>query len=459
MKKDERKTKAQLIEELEALRQRVAKLEASEPEYKRMGEALKHLEERFRNIFEYAPDAYYLNDLAGNFVDGNKAAEETIGYKREELIGKNFLELNLLSPDQLSKAAALLAQNAQGHSTGPDELVLNRKDGSQVPVEIRTFPVTIQGQVLVLGIARDITARKRMEEVIKESEERYRSLFQNANDGIATLTLEGIITSMNPGLEIMLDRSSDEAIGKHYGEFLTPSSLALVEERIRRTLAGQKLPSIFEVEVVRRDGSVALAEARTRLIRDQEGKPIGFQGIYRDITERKRMEAALRESERRYRHLVENSLGLISTHDLGGRLLSINPAAARSLGYHEDEAVGLSVREALAPAMQPFFDAYLERIRQNPTDSGLMRVITKTGEERIWAYRNVRYEEPGQPVLRVGTRARYHRPHTGRESAAQSARRVRSQGGGADRGTVQSQRSTAGRNHRAQASGGSAAGE
>jgi len=128
-------------------------------ERKRMDEALKSSEERLKILFEFAPDAYYLNDLKGNFIDGNKAAEEITGYERDELIGKSFLKLKLLSPGQIPKATALLAKNVLGQSTGPGEFTLNRKDGTQVQVEIRTFPVKIEGKTLVLGIARDHRAQ------------------------------------------------------------------------------------------------------------------------------------------------------------------------------------------------------------------------------------------------------------------------------------------------------------
>ena len=110
-------------------------------------------------LFESAPDAMYLNDLLGNFVDGNLAAERITGYSRDELIGKNFLKLDLLSASQIPKAAILLAKNVSGLPTGPDVFSLNRKDGKQVNVEVRTYPLTIKGKALVLGIARDINSR------------------------------------------------------------------------------------------------------------------------------------------------------------------------------------------------------------------------------------------------------------------------------------------------------------
>ena len=132
-------------------------------ERKKAEEELRDSEERLKILFDYAPDAYYISDLKGNFIDGNIAAERLIGYKREELIGKSFLKLKLLSIGDIPKAAKLLAKNLMRLPTGPDEFVLNRKDNSKVTVEISTYPVKIKGKTLTLGIARDITERKKME--------------------------------------------------------------------------------------------------------------------------------------------------------------------------------------------------------------------------------------------------------------------------------------------------------
>ena len=104
---------------------------------------------------------------------------------------------------------------------------------------------------------------------------------------------------------------------------------------------------------------------------------------------------AFEESERRYRNLVEHSLGLICTHDLDGRLLSINPAAAHSLGYEPEHGVGLNLATFLAPETRHLFDDYLQRIRDHGQDAGLMRVIARNGRARVWMYRNVLCEEPG----------------------------------------------------------------
>lgn len=131
--------------------------------------ALKESEEKYRTLTENAPIGIYYNDFHGNFIYGNKKAEKIIGYKREELIGKNFLTLNLLQPEDIGRAADLLAENTAGKKTGPDEVVLNKKDGSTVTVEINTEIVTVSGKKVVLGMVQDITKRKKVEKALQEA--------------------------------------------------------------------------------------------------------------------------------------------------------------------------------------------------------------------------------------------------------------------------------------------------
>jgi len=145
-------------------------------ERKRAEQALRESEERLKILFESAPDAIYLIDSEGRFVDCNRAAMELIGFAKDEVIGKSLAEMDLLSVGQLSKAKDNLKKVVTGKLSGPNEYTLKRKDGTHISVEVRTFPVKIGGEMLTLGIARDITEHKRTEKELLEHQAKLKSL-------------------------------------------------------------------------------------------------------------------------------------------------------------------------------------------------------------------------------------------------------------------------------------------
>ncbi len=183
----------------------------------------------------------------------------------------------------------------------------------------------------------------------RESERRYRSLFENATDPIATFALDGTITSVNPEAERLTGYTHEELLGRHFSDLARPDSAARLAERARRVLAGETVPPSVEVVVLRKDGGEAIVEGRFSPIRDDGQRLTGWQVIYRDMTERKRAEEALRASEERYRRLVEGSLqGVCIVRDWV--TLFANTALATMLGYESPgELVGLDARCWIAP--------------------------------------------------------------------------------------------------------------
>lgn len=168
-----------------SLRERLRDTERDLQKYQTEFVLLQAETERLKNLFEYAPDGYYLIDFSGNFVDGNKNAADITGYDRNELVGKNLFDLNLLPAEQLPLAVKLFEQNLRGKPTGPDTFTLNRKDGSTVQIEICTYPFTHDGNAVVLGLARDISERIQAQEALVESERRFRTVVDESPIGIA----------------------------------------------------------------------------------------------------------------------------------------------------------------------------------------------------------------------------------------------------------------------------------
>ena len=249
-------------------------------------EKLKSSEERLKILFDYAPDAYYLNDLKGNFIDGNIASEKLLGHDRNELIGKNFLKLDLLSLKQLPRVAKLLVTNSLGQGTGPDEFVLTRKDGSKVTVEILTHPVKIKDQTLVLGIARDITERKHAEDALRENEEKFRSILENSADAIFITDQQGKYVYTNNEVTAMLGYTSEEMKKKTITDLSPHDKTDRSVEILKKTLNEGKV--FAEIELLKKDGSLISTDLNSVLL------PGGL--VYcscRDITERKQAKEEL----------------------------------------------------------------------------------------------------------------------------------------------------------------------
>lgn len=266
-------------------------------EWKRLEEALKDSEERLKIFFEFAPDAYYINDLKGTFIDGNKAAERMTGYKREELIGKSYLKLKLLPPYQIPKAAALLAKNTLGYPTGPDEFTLIRKDGNKVSLEIRTQPVKIKGQRLIIGIARDVTENKRIKEELKKSEEKYKIIFDLSPEVIVLLDKMGHVLDINPTMYEKVGYTPADILGMNMLKlpfFSKKEKLKLMSKFFQR-MSGKEIPP-YELEFIAKDGRKLIARVLANTLKDENGKIIQDVVMLSDITELKQTEEKLRRA-------------------------------------------------------------------------------------------------------------------------------------------------------------------
>jgi PAS domain S-box-containing protein len=347
-------------------------------ERKQAEKTLRESEEQLKILFEFAPDAYYLNDLRGNFVDGNKAAEEITGYKREELIGKSFLKLHLLPRSQIPRTIALLARNALGQATGPDEFTLNRKDGSQLPMEIKTFPVKLKGKTLVLGIARDTTERKRMEEALKESEERYRSLVNNVKLGILRSTPPGRILEANPATEEITGYSKQELLKMNVSKLYVH-----IEEReaLLQELAPTKEKVARELQWRKKDGTEMVVLDRLVAVRDDADKVLYFDAIIEDITERKR-------AEELYRTLATSSpVGVYIIQER--KFVFINPQFQKYTGFTEDELLGRDPLSLVHPGdKEQVRENAVEMLKGKRSSPYELRVIAKGGET-LWAIETV----------------------------------------------------------------------
>ena len=363
-------------------------------EPKRLNDELKLSEERLKLLFDKAPDAYYLNDLKGNFLDGNKAAEEMIGYSRNELIGSSFLSLNVLSRNQILKAAKLLALNAIGKPTGPDELILNRKNGTQISVEIRTHPLKIQGKKLILGIARDISERKAAEEKLRETQEKYETTFESSMDALMLLDEKGFFECNKTTLLVFGCKSVNEFTKFHPADLSPPtqpdgsSSMTVAISHIQKAL--QTGTDHFFWIHKRMDGTTFPADVLLTRIQ-LKGREV-LQATVRDITEQKKAEQALVEAKDRNQSYLDIADVMIVVISPDQNTILANKKTLEVLGYSEDEILGRNWFDVVIPeADRPIVKKSFSNIIFGKIELFKYvenHVLTKNGELRLIAWHN-----------------------------------------------------------------------
>ncbi len=279
-------------------------------ERKKAEEELRDSEERLEILFDYAPDAYYISDLKGKFIDGNKAAERLMGYKKEELIGKSFLKLNLLTLAAIPKAAKLLVKNLRGQPTGPDEFVINRKDNSKLTVEISTYPVKIKERTVVLGIARDITERKKAEEILRKSQQEFVSIFHNSPEASVYLDEKSRVLDINSRFGELFGYNLEEIKGKDINSGII-HPLDKIEEAKRLTKKAIKGYVNYDTIRKKKDGTlfpVSMSGSSVLI----EGKTKGKVILYQDITQRKQAEQQVKQGYEKLQRTMEATIYTIS---------------------------------------------------------------------------------------------------------------------------------------------------
>ncbi len=290
-------------------------------EHKRLVAALQENERKYRTLVTSSPDGTFLVDLSGNFSMVNQAMCEGLGFSEAEFRSMNIWDL---VPDEyLDQYRERLAKILNGESlTEPLEYTVRGKDGRTLFIEVISAPYySEKGVVGFQGIARDITARKRAEQTLRESEEHFQALIENASDLIVILNPDYTIAYVSPSVERILGYTVAAVTGAKIADFVEPQDLPnfIAATDFRSQTPGSST-SLMQVRVRHADGSWRTLEGIGSNLLDQPAVR-GLVINARDITARKRAEEALRESERRFRNLADNSPDVIYVLDLVERRL------------------------------------------------------------------------------------------------------------------------------------------
>jgi PAS domain S-box-containing protein len=356
--------------------------------------ALHQSEEKFRLAFHTSPDSINFNRLSdGVYIDINDGFTKLTGYTREDAIGKSSIDLNIWY-DPKDRERLVKALKSDGYIENL-EAKFRRKNG-QIGVGLMSARVLrLNQEEVILSITRDITERKQVEDALRESENRYHELFNASTDAILVRTGETIIHANSAALKLFRANHIGDLVGKRYLDFVHPDDRPESAERVRKSLRGDWLVSPREHRLITLDGQVVYVEST--------GLPIKYNneiqhfGIFRDITDRKKAEERLRESEKQYRQIVESSTDAILVRS-GDNVIYANPAAVSLFRASQfEEIVGKSYLGLVHPDDRP---ESIERIKKGINN----RWIAPPREHRMVALDGqvLHVESTGVPIQYKG---------------------------------------------------------
>ena len=378
--KNDRKTKNELIEELKSVRRKVKKMETLREKYKHTQQDItegKHLqeesstsEEYYRSAFETSHDGLLLvHRSQGDILHSNAYAQELLGYSNEEFSKNKLWGIGVVKDDKdFQEALSRLEKDGVVYY---NNISVKNKAGLIVDTEV----ILVDKVKFIQCNIRDNTERKRAEEALKKSEEKYRSIFENVQDVYYETLFDGTILEVSPSIEIVSRGQYKRAdlIGKSMNDFYA-------DINNRHTILGalKKTGSVtdFEVRFKNRDGSCIPCSISAKKSFDVKGQLDKIIGSMHDITERNRTEEALQESETRYRSVLQSATDAIVTVDGSGIIIGWNRGAERIFGYSYTEAVG----QPLTSIMPLYHHAgHTNRIKRLQSE-GDQDVIGKTVE-------------------------------------------------------------------------------
>ncbi|MCX6122489.1 MAG: PAS domain S-box protein [Ignavibacteriales bacterium] len=349
----------------------------------RAEEVLKESEERYRQLFELSPDTIFIQS-EGNIAFINEAGVHLFGAtSKEELIGRRVI--HLMHPEYREIVAERIKHLKELKSPVPmiEEKYL-RLDGSSVDVEVVASPFLFKGKPAAQVVVRDITQRKLVEQTLRESEDRFRRIFEESPLGMATSNLDFKFIEANATFCRMMGYEENELTSLTFKDITHPEHITGDIESIKRLFAGEIPLYHTEKRYVRKDKRVVWGAATITIVRDMNKRFLYFLAMIEDITERKLGEESLLESEEKYRTLFENSLEGIGLSK-GNKVIHANKALLEIFGYDDlDKFLAKPLLEHIAPESQNIIQDMLEKVKKGePTEKRFTyKIIRKNGEKR-----------------------------------------------------------------------------
>ncbi|MHA2347053.1 MAG: PAS domain-containing protein, partial [Candidatus Hodarchaeales archaeon] len=347
-------------------------------ERKKLERQLIESEEKFRILVEKDPNMVYLMNEEGKFSFVNRAILDTVGYSQEELYDPNFDINSLIAPKHRQMVIERMKQRFAGEKVPESyEFSILTKQGKTIPILINVASLEIDGKRVIEGVMTEVSEVKTLEKELKESEERYRGLFESSIDGITSVDMDGNIIECNQSLADILGYTKEELYQSKFQTLMPTKWFAKIAEILKEQIIPRGYSDVYEIEAIKKDGTIIPVSTRSWLIKDKDGNLAGTWAVVRDITKRKRAEELSKESEEKLQAILTGIGDRISIYNRDLDIIWVNQPVKNIWR----DVIGKKCYEEYKSLDEPCPDCYVEKVfKEGKTEVTEREIILSDGK-------------------------------------------------------------------------------
>lgn len=303
-------------------------------------EAVRKSEDKYRTLIETTGTGFVIIDQDGLVQDANPEYVRLTGHRHlTEIIGRSVIEWTA-DYEKEKNAAAVKSCFDKGYIRNLEIDYMDLR-GNITPIEINATCMELEGKTCTLTICRDITERKRAEDAVHQSEEKYRTILESIEEGYFEQNLPGDFIFLSDSMYRIYGYPKEELLGMNYKQYTDIESGRKCLHVYRKILNTGQPGKVIDFEIIRKDGTRRHIESSVSLQKDSSGNPIAFRGIVRDVTESKMAEAQLKEAEQKFRTIADFTYDWENWIGVDGKVIWISPSVERVTGYSISECMAM----------------------------------------------------------------------------------------------------------------------
>ncbi|MCF8045074.1 MAG: PAS domain S-box protein [Desulfarculaceae bacterium] len=372
-----------------------------QPSYEELCNSVKYLEDQLevaQSLMTNSPDSINLHRYSdGTYLDINQSFTDLTGYGREEVLGKSTLEINIWK-DPADRDRFLNELRKSGEVKN-FEVQFKKKTGEIATGLISASVLSVKGEQVILSVTRDITARKRAEETLKESEKKFHTVFQKSAIGRTINSIDGTFVDVNHAFCEIIGFPREEILSRTWMDFVHQAYHDKIHKAVKALVDGERDSFTNELKANHKNKKSIWARVNGVVLRDENGFPKFLFADVEDITDRKTAEFELRKNEEQLRLIADNMVDVISRTDAENHFVYASSSAERAFGYSPEELLGTPATDMIHPDdIDPFLAKMAEARQKNDASVLLQCRLRHANGGFIWVEAATRllYDKTGQ---------------------------------------------------------------